>query len=94
MNYFLNIRKEAEIDIKSAFEYYEKQLRGLGYDFILCVEDALSKIERNPSHYKIIYKELRRIAIRRFPYRIIFSPTKTDHSHSSFSCKKRPSNME
>lgn len=72
MNYFLSIRKEAELDIKSAFEYYEKQRRGLGHDFILCVEDGLSKIERKPLHYKIIYKKLRRITIRRFPYRILF----------------------
>jgi hypothetical protein len=70
MKYSLTIRKEAESDINIAFEYYENQRVGLGYDFLLCIEEALSKIERNPLHYKIIYKELRRIAVRRFPYRV------------------------
>lgn len=72
MKYSLTIRKEAEFDIKSAFEYYEIQRLGLGHDFVLCVEEALSKIERNPTHYKIAHKEIRRIAVRRFPYRVFY----------------------
>lgn len=72
MNYSLTVRNEAEFDIKSVFEYYENRRLGLGHDFLLCIEDGLSKIERNPLLYKIIYKELRRIAIRRFPYRIFY----------------------
>ena len=72
MSYSLTVRKEAELDINSAFEYYENQRLGLGHDFLLCVEESLSKIERNPSHYKIIYKKLRRISVRRFPYRILY----------------------
>ncbi|MFA5924408.1 MAG: type II toxin-antitoxin system RelE/ParE family toxin [Methylococcaceae bacterium] len=72
MKYSLTIRKEAELDINSAFEYCEIQRLGLGHDFLLCVEEALSKIERNPTHYKITHKELRRIAVHRFPYRVFY----------------------
>ena len=72
MKHYLTVRKEAEFDIKSIFEYYENQRLGLGHDFLLCIEEGLSKIERNPLSYKIIYKELRRIAIHRFPYRIFY----------------------
>jgi plasmid stabilization system protein ParE len=72
MNYSLTVREEAELDINSAFEYYENQRLGLGHDFLLCVEEGLSKIERNPLHYKLIYKELRRVLVRRFPYRILY----------------------
>ncbi len=72
MNYSLTVRKEAELDINTAFEYYENQRVGLGHDFLLCIEECLAKIERNPEHYKIIYKKLRRIAVRRFPYRILY----------------------
>ncbi len=72
MNYLLTVRKEAELDINIAFEYYEKQREGLGHDFLLCIEECMSKVERNPIHYKVIYKELRRIAVRRFPYRILY----------------------
>ena len=72
MKYSLTIRKEAELDINSAFEYYENLRLGLGHDFLLCIEAALSKIERNPLQYKVIHKELRRIAVHRFPYRIFY----------------------
>ena len=57
MNYSLTVRNEAEFDIKSVFEYYENRRLGLGHDFLLCIEEGLSKIERNPLLYKIIYKE-------------------------------------
>jgi plasmid stabilization system protein ParE len=72
MKYSLTIRKEAELDIESAFNYLETQRLGLGHDFLLCIEEALSKIERNPLAYSTIHKELRRIAIRRFQYRIFY----------------------
>lgn len=72
MKYSLTVRKEAELDINGAFEYYENRRLGLGHDFLLCIEEGLAKIERNPLHYKIIYKELRRISVRRFPCRILF----------------------
>lgn len=72
MKYSLTVRQEAELDINSTFRYYENQRLGLGHDFLLCVEEALSKIERNPSRYRIIYKDVRRIAVHRFPYRIFY----------------------
>jgi len=69
MNYFLTVQNEAEFDIKSIFEYYENWRLGLGHDFLHWFEEGLSKIECN---LFLIYKELRRIAIRRFPYRIFY----------------------
>ncbi len=55
MEYTLTIRREAEYDLKVAFDYYENIRDGLGHDFILCVEEAFSKISRNPSIYKKTY---------------------------------------
>ncbi|MCW8929241.1 MAG: type II toxin-antitoxin system RelE/ParE family toxin [Gammaproteobacteria bacterium] len=72
MNYLLTIRKEAELDISESFKFYEEHRLGLGHDFLLCVDAAISKIERNPLLYKKIYKDFRRIAIERFPYRVLY----------------------
>ncbi|MCH8532004.1 MAG: type II toxin-antitoxin system RelE/ParE family toxin [Saccharospirillum sp.] len=44
----------------------------MGHDFLLCVEEALDKLQRNPLIYPSIHKELRRIPIRRFPYRAFY----------------------
>ena len=70
MTYTLTLRKDAELDIEEQFKYYEDVREGLGHDFLLCVEETLDKIQRNPLNYRQLYKDLRRVAIRRFPYRI------------------------
>ncbi|HYA42971.1 MAG TPA: hypothetical protein VEF34_16825 [Syntrophobacteraceae bacterium] len=44
----LIIRPEAEADIQEAYHWYETQREGLGSDFLLCVEDGLEKIKKNP----------------------------------------------
>lgn len=72
MNYDLTLRKEAEFDIGGEFDFYEGKRDGLGQDFLLCVEEALTKIQRSPLIYRKIYKDLRRMPIRRFPYRIFY----------------------
>ena len=72
MSYTLTLRKEAEFDIDEQFDYYEEKREGLGHDFLLCIEEALDKLQRNPLVYRKIHKELRRIPIRRFPYRIFY----------------------
>jgi len=44
----------------------------LGDDFLLCLEEAFSKIKRSPEAYPVIYKDVHRILIRRFPYGIFY----------------------
>lgn len=72
MKYQLTVRKEAELDILEYFNFYEEHRPGLGHDFLLCIDAVISKIERNPLLYKKIYKDLRRVPIERFPYRIFY----------------------
>lgn len=72
MDYALTLRKEAEFDIDEHFNFYEEKRDGLGHDFLLCVEEALDKLQRNPVIYRKIYNDLRRMPIRRFPYRAFF----------------------
>lgn len=46
MKYKLTLRKAAEFDIEEQFEFFEEKRVGLGYDFLLCVEEALDKLQR------------------------------------------------
>jgi len=66
------IRSEAESDIKDAYEWYEAQRKGLGESFLLCIEEALSRTSRNPAIFSIVYKEVRRVLIHRFPFGVFF----------------------
>jgi len=36
------------------------------------MDAAVASARRNPSHYPVVHKELRRVLLRRFPYSIIF----------------------
>jgi len=66
------IRPEAESDIEDAYQWYESQRKGLGEDFLLCIEEALSRVSRHPSIYSFVYKEVRRVLIHRYPFGIFF----------------------
>ena len=72
MAYSLSIRKEAEADIAEAYQYYESCREGLGSDFVLCIEESIARIQKNPRQYKTIYQNAHRALVRRFPYGIYY----------------------
>jgi toxin ParE1/3/4 len=72
MTWKLIVRPEAEIDIAEAFEWYERQRKGLGIDFLLRVESTFDSLTQDPFAYTPIYKEIRRKLIRRFPYGVFY----------------------
>jgi len=72
MAFTLTVRPEAELDIDDQYLAYESKRVGLGHDFLLCIEEALDKLLRTPLIYRKFHKELRRIPVRRFPYRVMY----------------------
>jgi len=72
MAYRCSIRKEAEADISEAYEYYESCREGLGSDFVLCIEESLARITKNPNQYRPIYKNVLRALVRRFPFGVYY----------------------
>lgn len=67
------VRAEAEADLAEAYQWYEQQVRGLGGEFLLCVDAVMASIERNPQLYPVVHKGVIRHALtRRFPYGVLF----------------------
>lgn len=60
------------MDISDAYKWYEAQRKGLGENFLLCIEQALSKILRNPENFSVVYRDVRRAMIQRFPFGVFF----------------------
>lgn len=58
------IRREAEADLVSARDWYERQREGLGAAFLLCVEEVLERIRRMPEMYTAAYHGVRRALTR------------------------------
>jgi len=48
MDYELIIRPEARSELLDTFHWYQEQRPGLGFDFKLCVDEAISKLQNAP----------------------------------------------
>jgi toxin ParE1/3/4 len=68
------------LDIDDAYQWYESQRKGLGQNFLLCVEEAFSSASRKPNIYSIVHKNIRRVLIHRFPFGIFFVESKDNIS--------------
>jgi len=63
---------EAEADALGAFRFYEDRREGLGERFRDHVGVALDRIQTSPEVLPIIYRDLRRKVVERFPYAILY----------------------
>jgi len=69
----LRYTARAKGDVESAFVWQERQRRGLGIEFLDCVESAVKSILANPDMYMIYYSVFRRCVIRRFPFSVFYT---------------------
>jgi plasmid stabilization system protein ParE len=69
----LRYTSRASNDLAIAFEWYEEQRRGLGFDFLDCVEASIETIQQMPKLYAKHHEHFRRALIRRFPFSIFFT---------------------
>ena len=84
---------EAKADVADAYLWYEEQSRGLGGEFLRCVETALLAIQRNPLIYPTVHESYRRSLVRRFPFAIFFEFVPNQNRcvvYSVFHCSQDP----
>lgn len=74
------LRPRAENDIRSAFEWYESQRPNLGDEFLASVREKLEAVRSFPESNPIIYRDVRRAVISRFPYLIFYAVRPTQVS--------------
>lgn len=68
----LILRQEAERDLTEAHAWYEDKVPGLGSDFLVVVERTLESIQDNPDQFPLIYRNVHRALLSRFPYGVFF----------------------
>ena len=82
----------AKDDIELAFAWYERQRRGLGFEFLDCLEASIQNIIDCAEMYQIRYSNLRSCPIRRFPFSIFYSIEDNEIVvHSVFDNRQDPS---
>ncbi|MCA9732744.1 MAG: type II toxin-antitoxin system RelE/ParE family toxin [Deferribacteres bacterium] len=83
--------RKAKCDLEAAFEWYEMQRRGLGFDFLDCIENAIKSIISFPEIYQISHSSFRRCTIRRFPFSIFYTiEANSIIVHAVFNDKQDP----
>jgi plasmid stabilization system protein ParE len=66
------VRPEAEADLAEGFDWYEERREGSGYEFLREVRSILAQIEENPLRNAVLYQNVRRALVRRFPYKVFY----------------------
>ena len=87
----LRYTNKSKEDLEIAIAWYEKQRRGLGFEFLDCVEVAIKSIVERPELYQIYYSQFRGCIVRRFPF-VIFYTIEYDEIivHSVFDSRQDP----
>jgi hypothetical protein len=60
-------------ELRSAARYYERQMSGLGHDFITEVRATIFRITQWPEAWQSLDAEIRRCRTQRFPFGIIYA---------------------
>ena len=63
---------EARADALSAYAFYEDRREGLGARFREHLDHAITRICEDPKRYPVVYRELRRRLVERFPYAVYY----------------------
>mgnify|MGYP001363849670 CR=1 FL=1 len=72
MKYHLLVRPEAEADIEESFNWYEDEMPGLGHEFRYTLRSTLSLVRSNPFLFPVVYRQVRRALVKRFPHTVFF----------------------
>ena len=68
MNLPLVLHRAAQDDLDDAYAWYERQDPALGEKFLDAVRKALTHIQQSPRTPARVYRDLRHVLTRRFPY--------------------------
>lgn len=68
----LIVRPLAARDLRAAQDWYDEQREGLGDEFRAAVDLQLARVLERPRLYPVVYGDVRRAILRRFPYLLYF----------------------
>lgn len=86
----IRFHPDAEAEFRDAIVWYEHQRKGLGAEFILCIDEAIERIRHSPEMYPKVHREARRIVVRRFPFAIFYEINSEIRVLAVFHSKRNP----
>ncbi len=68
----LIVRPGAAADIEDAHSWYLDRDRDLASSFLDELRSAFDRVRRNPKAYPVLYRDTRRVRLKRFPYGLYY----------------------
>jgi len=68
----LSVSPQAEKEAQKAAQWYERETSGLGVAFLEVVGRTLELLAERPLLFPVVYRDVRRALVKRFPYGIFF----------------------
>jgi len=62
----------AQIEAGEAQDWYEAEASGLGATFRAELDHAVQRLTANPLQFPVVFADIRRALLRRFPYALFF----------------------
>ena len=62
----------AQIEVSEAQDWYEAEAGGLGAAFRAELDLAVQRLADNPLQFPLVFADIRRALLRRFPYALFF----------------------
>lgn len=72
MTFAVTFHRAARAEFIEAAAWYEAQHPSLGTEFISEIDRCIALVAEYPQLYAVVYKGLRRITTKRFPYSIYY----------------------
>jgi len=63
----------ARAELIDAQDWYEGEAAGLGRHFREAIDVLTGRMSTDPQHFPIVFKNVRRALLRRFPYALFFA---------------------
>lgn len=96
MGYSIIVNIRAQKEIENAIDFYDLYSDVAPIDYIIALKDAYGSLQKNP-FYKIRYKDVRAIKLKRFPFNLYFTVNEEQSLVTILSCfhnkrnpKKKP----
>ena len=87
----LRYTERSKDDLEYSTIWYEKQQRGLGLEFLNCIEKSILLIIENPTMYRYFHSNFRGCVISKFPFVIYFTIEENEIVvHSIFDSRQDP----
>jgi len=92
--YLVQILEPAIQELQEAFDWYEEQSLGLGYNLVDEIDDCLNKVASNPNQFVVRFaKKYHFATLKIFPYQIIYrvdENKKMIYVNAIFHTSRRP----